>query len=204
MNNYLETEIKLLVDDLNIVHQRLIAVGARLIKPRVFERNIRYENADNTMTKQHKLIRLRVDDRVRLTYKEPAPQRDEVTTTRLELEVTVDDFDTMDLILRKMGYHPYLIYEKFRTTYELYKAEIVLDELPYGSFVEVEGEPQIIQQVIDTLQLNKARRFKTNYVTLFERVKQYLALDCQDLLFANFEGVQVPLSAFDPPDGDIF
>lgn len=201
MNDHLEIEIKLLVEDLTDVQQRLKSVGARMTKPRIFERNIRYEDADHTLTSQGKLVRLRVDDRVRLTYKEPAPQVDELAATRLELEVVVDNFETMELILGRMGYHPYLVYEKYRTTYELFDAEIVLDKLPYGNFVEIEGDPQAIQRVMDALHLKDARPFKTNYITLFDNVKHHLQLDFHDLTFANFEGIDVPPSAFDFPGG---
>ena len=40
---------------------------------RVFERNVRYENDDKSLTDNGIVVRLRQDHRVRLTYKEPTP-----------------------------------------------------------------------------------------------------------------------------------
>lgn len=200
MSDYQETEVKLGVDDLKAVAERLEATGATLHKQRLFERNVRYENADKTLTQQDIVVRLREDDRIRLTYKEPSEQTSDDAHTRFEAEVEVSDFDAMEVILGKLGYQPHLIYEKYRTTYELDGTEIVLDELPYGDFVEIEGTTDAIRAVIDKLNLTDAARYETNYIGLFERVKQALDLTFNDLTFANFEGVDVPPEAFNEPD----
>jgi adenylate cyclase class 2 len=194
---YLEIEAKLYVPNLDLVARKLSDLGAPLIAPRVFERNVRYENTAHTLTEQGIVVRLRQDSRVRLTYKEPLQAIVEDFAARFEAEVEVDDFDAMQLILAKLGYHPHLIYEKYRTTYQLDDTEIVLDELPYGNFVEVEGAPDAITSVIQQLNLESATHFTTNYVTLFDNVKRNLGLSMNDLTFNNFEGINVPASAFD-------
>ena len=142
MNPLIETEVKIAVADLNAIRERLEAVGAVLRAPRVFERNIRYEDAAGSLTPNEIVLRLRQDTAARLTYKAPpdaeAAQPANVRT-RFEAEVTVSDFDTMDVILQRLGFRPHVVYEKFRTTYQLGEAEVVLDEMPFGPFVEVEG-----------------------------------------------------------------
>jgi adenylate cyclase class 2 len=102
----------------------------------------------------------------------------------------------MEVILGTLGYVPHMIYEKYRTTYELYGSEIVLDEMPYGSFVEIEGTPDAIHRVREAIGLKDATAFKQNYAQLFENVKRNLSLSIHDLTFANFEGMDVPESAF--------
>lgn len=200
MNTHQETEVKFSVPELNAVAARLAEAGAELAVPRVYERNIRYENAQKTLKAQGIVVRLRQDQRARLTYKEP-PQTggDEDILSRFEAEVEVSDFDTMALILQKLGYSPAMTYEKYRTTYHLHDTEVVLDEMPYGSFVEIEGVPDAIRRVIPLLGLENARRHKSNYVQLFDRVRQQLNLTFDDLTFANFDGLAVPESAFEPP-----
>ena len=195
--NYLEIEAKLYVPNLGLVARKLSDLGAPLIAPRVFERNVRYENTACTLTEQGIVVRLRQDSRVRLTYKESMQAIDEDFVARFEAEVEVDDFDAMQVILSKLGFHPHLIYEKYRTTYQLDDTEIVLDELPYGNFVEIEGAPDAINGVIQQLNLESATHFTTNYVTLFDNVKRNLGLSMNDLTFNNFEGINVPASAFD-------
>ncbi len=196
--SYTETEIKLYVPDLKAVEKRLHEQGAALSAARVWESNVRYENAANTLAASGIVVRLRQDSRARLTYKDSSRVENGITS-RFEAEVEVSDFRTMQTILEKLGYHPHMTYEKYRTTYILKGAEVVLDELPYGNFVEIEGEVAAIEQVIQQLELVDARRFGGSYTTLFERVRRHLALSFSDLTFANFAGIEVPESAFLPP-----
>lgn len=194
-NNYNETEIKLYVPDLAAVQQKLEAVNAELTAPRVYERNVRYDNKERTMTPHGMVVRLRQDTRVRLTYKDDGTFENGVVS-RFEAEVEVSDFDAMETILGKLGYTPYLVYEKYRTTYEMDGAEVVLDEMPYGNFVEIEGERDAIERIIHTLNLGDAKRFDGSYSTLFERVRQKLGLKFSDLTFENFKGIEVNEEAF--------
>ncbi len=195
MNAYNETEIKLYVKELKSVQGRLEKAGATLKAPRVYERNVRYDDAERTLTPSGKVIRLREDTRVRLTYKDEGTVTNGVVS-RFEAEVEVSDFDAMETILGKIGYTPYLVYEKYRTTYEMDGAEIVLDEMPYGNFVEIEGEAETIKKLVDALELGGARQYEGSYSTLFERVRQKLGLKFTDLTFANFKDVAVTEDAF--------
>jgi len=108
MPNYTETEVKLIVPDLDSVRARLETAGARLESPRVYERNVRYENVAGTLSGQGIVVRLRQDSRVRLTYKDGGQVTDGVVS-RAEIEVEVSDFTAMDMLLGKLGYHPHLI-----------------------------------------------------------------------------------------------
>jgi adenylate cyclase, class 2 len=201
MADYTETEVKFYMPDLVNFAQRLEAAGAEVTAPRVYERNVRYENAEKSLTERGLVVRLRQDTRVRLTYKEPPPAGTSVTdlSHRFEAEVEVSDFDTMEVILGKLGYFPHLVYEKYRTTYELDGVEIVLDEMPYGGFIELEGAADAIESVIQKLDLQNQRRYATNYISLFENVRRNLHLDFIDLTFANFEGIDVPEQMFALP-----
>lgn len=201
MAKLVETELKLYVPDLDAVAARITAAGGVLAAPRVFERNVRYDAPDMHMTETGIVLRLREDSRVRLTYKGPGA-RDGDALTRTEIEVTVDDFTRMDAILRQLGYLPYLTYEKYRTTYHLDDAEIVLDEMPFGNFVEIEAPAGVIRAMLDRLDLAAAPRLATSYTALFERVKAALGMDARDLTFASFAGVRVPPEVFAAGDAD--
>lgn len=199
MSSLIETEVKIAVADLDAIRERLEAAGAALRAPRVFERNVRYEDDGGTLTPNEIVLRLRQDTTARLTYKAP-PDPDTATAanvrTRFEAEVTVSDFDTMDIILRRLGFRPYVVYEKYRTTYRLGEAEVVLDEMPFGPFIEVEGTADAIERALDTLGLADAPRILESYLVLFERVKAALKLDARDLTFDNFAGLDVPPEVF--------
>jgi adenylate cyclase class 2 len=193
----LETEVKIYLTDLATIQARLHALGATQSKPRLFERNIRYENVEESLTSNAIVLRLRQDDRVRLTYKEPyTGVQSAGSITRVELETEIGNFEAMHAILQKLGYHPHVNYEKYRTTYQHEGAEIVLDEMPYGHFMEIEGTPQIIEHLVVQLELGDYPRLIHSYMDLFERIKQRLGLSIHDLTFTNFEGIHVPAQLF--------
>ena len=201
MSDYLESEIKLYCPDFAPVVAILDKFNAKLIKPRVYERNVRYEDVHQTLTGRDIVVRLRQDDRVRLTYKEPIEKNyHQDVAERFEAEVTISDFDTMSLILGRLGYYPFLTYEKYRTTYMYEDCEIVLDEMPYGNFIEIEGDRGKIQHVRTQLGLADAPAFTASYVDLFGHVCRALSITTKDLTFENFRGATVPLSAFYPPE----
>jgi adenylate cyclase class 2 len=189
-NEWQEVEVKLRTPDLKAVRRALEAAGATLLKPRVFERNLRYDNADGALTAAGIVLRLRRDHATRLTYKDNASVERGIVS-RFEAEVELNDFDTMDLILKRLGYDVALVYEKYRTTYSLNGAEIVLDELPFGNFTEIEGDAEMIELVIKALGLGGAQRMAGSYIDIFWQVKARLALDARDCTFEAFAGVDI-------------
>lgn len=196
MTNYTETEVKLYVPDLDAIQQRLESLGAVLAAPRVYECNVRYDDAGRTLTPRGLVLRLRQDRQTWLTCKDEGSVQNDIRT-RFEAEVEVSDFAAMETILGKLGYTPYLIYEKYRTTYTLDGAEIALDEMPYGNFVEIEGDHLTIERLIQRLELGSAKRYTSSYTVLLERVCRRLGLTFTDLTFTNFKGIHVPSDAFD-------
>ncbi|MGV2434810.1 MAG UNVERIFIED_CONTAM: hypothetical protein LVT10_07940 [Anaerolineae bacterium] len=93
-----------------------------------------------------------------------------------------------------LGYIPYMSYEKYRTTYVLDGAEIVLDELPYGFFVEIEASSgDEIERLVSKLGMTGYSRFALSYSSIFEQLKAIYQLDFDDLTFENFDGLTVSL-----------
>ncbi|MFN8379576.1 MAG: class IV adenylate cyclase [Anaerolineae bacterium] len=192
-----ETEIKLYVPDLRAIEARLRELGATLAHARVYEKNVRYDDASGGLSAARRVLRLRQDDEVRLTYKDDGAAVDGGPWTRFEAEVTVEDFATMEVILGRLGYHAYMVYEKYRTTWAFDGLEVMLDEMPYGNFVEIEGEGSRIMPLVGRLGLNDAPRMTASYGALFDRVKSRLGLSFDDLTFANFAHIDVPLIALE-------
>lgn len=191
-----EIEIKYLVHDLKKVEKRLQDMGAHLIQPRQFERNLRFDLPDELLKKSFRVLRLRQDENVVLTYKGPGTKAAHGIRAREEWEVTVNDFAVMQKIIESLGYVILFKYEKYRTTYATENAQIMLDELPFGFFVEIEGETQgDIITLADRLQLNREAVIPDSYQIHFESVKNALGLSFRDLTFENFLGINVPESA---------
>ncbi len=186
-----ETEAKFYVLHLDQITTRLQKLQARLIQPRVLETNLRFDLPDASFHSTGRVLRLRRDTKARLTYK-GAGQNKSGVLDRQEIEFVVDDFEKARQFLEALGYRQTMVYEKYRTTYELDNTSIMLDTLPYGDFVEIEGETlDQIQSVAVKLNLDWNAAIETSYTGLFENVHKALKLSFQDILFKNFEGIQV-------------
>ena len=182
----LEIEAKYYVSDLDPLREILHSLGAKLTDKRILERNWRFDTPDRTLTKRGEVLRIREDRRIRLTYKRSV----QGTLERVEIEFEVSDWLKTKLFLEAIGYHAFFIYEKFRETFELGDVEIVLDEVPYGTFVEIEG-PSIesIRHASDKLHLRWDFRLSSTYLVIFERLKQELKLPFSDATFDAFAQV---------------
>ncbi len=186
-----EIEVKFYIQDLKGVEARLRDLGARLVQSRTLETNIRFDLPDARLRSEGRVLRLRQDTKARLTYKS-ASKKEQGILSREEIEFVVENFEKAKRFLEALGYQKVTFYEKYRTTYELDETEIMLDELPYGSFVEIEGEnDRAIHAMADRLALNWETAVGTSYLALFERVRQIMQLSFEDLSFANFVGTKV-------------
>jgi len=190
----LEVEVKFLVVDLAAMRQRIEAAGGVLHRGRVYERNIRYDNAWQGLMRQDKLLRLRQDSRNVITFKGPAQNVDVAQVKiREELEIEVNDFDTAAAILQRLGFEAVQVYEKYRETFQLGPVEVVLDEMPFGNFMELEGEEGEIVAAAAHLGLDWEQRILANYLYLLSLVNNHYGLTVTDLTFANFTGLDISM-----------
>jgi adenylate cyclase, class 2 len=182
-NRDTEIEIKFYLQDPARLEKHLLGLNAVLVSPRVFETNLRFDTPDSSLASQRNVLRLRQDTRARLTFKGAARLGEQVTV-RQEIEVEVSDLAAARRILEALGYEVVVMYEKYRTTYQLGNIELVLDELPYGNFVELEGESaEQIAALSAMLGLDWSRRITDSYLGLFERLKIEKGLRIRHLTF---------------------
>src|SRR3954468_1673345 len=119
-----------------------------------FEENTLYAGGGLDLGRQ--VLRLRrVGLRAILTYKERFLSASAIKHNR-EDETAVEDAAALSEILDALGFRPTLVYEKRRATWHLPGAEIVVDELPFGFFAEIEGEENTIREVEARLGLQDA------------------------------------------------
>jgi adenylate cyclase class 2 len=100
-----------------------------------------------------------------LTYKERFPTSSSIKHQH-EDETRVADPEAMDAILDALGFTPALVYEKRRETWRLGKAEIVIDELPFGLFMEIEGSETDIKAIERKLGIKGLRAERATYPQL--------------------------------------
>jgi adenylate cyclase class 2 len=195
--NPVETEVKFHVPDLPAVRANLLSLGARSLG-RSHESNIRFENEAKGLRRAGNLLRLRRDRKCTLTYKCAPAQADPEFKQLTELEVEAGDFDTMRHILACLGFHPEQVYEKWRETLVLDHTAFCLDELPFGSFLEIEGSKEHIRGFAGRLALEWGRRILLNYLEIFEIIRADRGLCFSDVTFANFTGLALDLTPFLP------
>ena len=188
-----ELEAKFYITNPKALEGRLNALGAELIQPRTHEFNLRFDTPDQKLAKEYRLLRLRKDQTVHLTYKGPAITQDGVSV-REEIEVLVGDFETTKQLLHALGYVVTAIYEKYRTTYELNHNHITIDEMPFGTFAEVEGpDAERIKTTAEKLGLDQDAHISENYLAIFYCLKETYQLDFDAITFENFEGIEIEL-----------
>jgi adenylate cyclase, class 2 len=191
-----EIEAKFYVTDLGKIETRLQRLGAILLHPRILERNIRFDVPDASLRSERRVLRLRRDAEVRLTYKDPS-QNEQGVLSRREIEFIVEDFDKAKQFLEALGYQPIFYYEKYRTVYGLQASEflihVMLDELPYGTFVEIEGGTlESIQAASNALDLKWDTAIGKSYNALFERLCATRPnLDSTQLTFTALNGLNI-------------
>jgi len=156
----METEVKSEVSDLAPIRDRLYALGARHLST-VEEENA-YFDRDGELEARGQSLRLRQDQRVRLTWKGPSDFRDGVVV-RPEVEVTVSSFADAMEILDRLGFRPTERLEKHRETWRLRDVELALDSLSFGYFVELEGERASIEAVARELGLDVRQGIGVSY-----------------------------------------
>lgn len=194
-----ELEVKFYLSRRAALEQKIIALGGQLSQPRVHEINLRFDTPGLELASTGRLLRLRDDIRARLTYK-GAGEVEGGARLRQELEFTVSDFDTARQLLEALGYQVQMMYEKYRTTYTLGALgagqsgdlEVVIDEMPYGDFAEIEGaQGESIQEAAAQLGLDWDRRILESYTVLFEQARAVLGFGFRDLSFENFKGIKI-------------
>jgi adenylate cyclase class 2 len=139
----IETEKKYRLDPKRSakIAKRLERLGAAF-KGETFEEN--YLHRGGVLDGRDAVLRLRKTDvRNTLTYKESLPSTGDVKH-KTEFETEVSDVDAMEEIIRTLGYRLSVVYEKRRRTWHLDSVEVVLDELPFGLFMEIEGTRRAI------------------------------------------------------------
>jgi len=192
---YLEQEVKFYIEDLDRLIARTQATGADLVRPRILERNLRLDTPEGEFLRDSRVLRIRQDDRVRVTYKDNAHSK-KGTVVRTEIEFTTNDLEVTRKFFEALGYQVTVIYEKYRQVYQIGDVEVMIDELPFGNFVEIEAPNAVlIEGVAQMMGLDWSKSINTSYLGLFAIARKHRGFDFRDLTFHNFEGA--PITAAD-------
>ncbi len=192
---HLETEVKFLITDAGCLREKLISLGA-VSCGNFFETNIRFDNKNKSLFKKKSLLRLRKDSKTTLTFKSRPPVKDNRFKIMRELEVEVGDFSIACQILESLGFIKEQIYEKWRETLTIGSTCFCIDKMPYGDFLEIEGQKEEIIKYSSLLGLDWDKRILLNYFELFDILKKSLGLPFSDVTFENFKNIRIDFSRY--------
>lgn len=142
-------------------------IGAVPSRPRHFEDNVLFDDAASSLAASGRALRLRrTDADAIVTYKGPRVTGAGVKS-RPEIEVTVGDADAAQQVLEALGYRKVFRYQKYRQAFRWRDVEIVVDETPIGTFLEVEGPIETIHAAATALGRGPADYVQESYPALF-------------------------------------
>lgn len=160
----IEKKYRLTRERLEPLRSRLTEVGAEVVREEELEENTIYTGPG--LDPRSRVLRLRRTPRGALfTFKERDSSPSPVKRQREE-ETEVSDAAALASILEALGYRAALVYEKRRATWRLNDAEVVIDELPFGLFLEIEGEESSILAAEKLLGLEDAEAEHAPYPEL--------------------------------------
>ena len=153
--------------------RRALVVASLEAAGGVFEREDREENTiygGGVLADTGAIIRIRrTATHSFLTYKRRIEDQSEVKQ-QIEYETKVSDPEAADNIIRGLNLEPRLLYEKRRRIWKFRDVEVVIDVLPFGLFMEIEGSISSIKDVETLLGINDLETEPETYPRLTERL----------------------------------
>lgn len=167
MGGPVEIEIKLRVAGPEAAREALARLGARLLRPRHFEDNLLLDDAAGSLRAAGSVLRLRrTEAGGTLTFK-GARRVEQGLKSREEIETSVGDADALQAVLERLSLRPVFRYQKYREAYAWGGQEIVVDETPMGTFLEIEGDAEGIHAAAAALGYGREAYVTESYVALF-------------------------------------
>lgn len=131
-----EKKYRLSREQANEFAGRLATAGGEFLYER-FEENLLYRGG--ILDERSAVLRIRkTAGAAFLAYKENAGFDDGVKK-RIEFETEIGDAAAVQQIVGRLGLRLSIVYEKRRKAWHFVGCEVVLDELPFGYFMEIEG-----------------------------------------------------------------
>ncbi|MDP3765843.1 MAG: CYTH domain-containing protein [Nanoarchaeota archaeon] len=160
----LDINPKKLSEKLNKI--RAIKKESKLIIEKYFDFN------DGSISKKDNMFRIRkVGDKVEINYKDGRVKDKDFLIFKEELETTINDFDIIERIIKKLGLKVIIHREKKRTSFIAGKIKIEVHEYPkIPAFAEFEGSKKYIKKLIERLGYNTNQ---TTSMTDTEIIKSY-------------------------------
>ncbi len=167
MSIEIEKKYRLTFERQEEVKRELIAAGSNCASSD-FEENTIYSN--DVLRSQGAIVRIRkIGERSILTFKRRIENQFDVKQ-QIEHETDISDAVAAEAIIAELGLMPIIVYEKYRATWKFRSVEIVLDELPFGFYMEIEGSVTAIEEAEVLLGLEDLETEHETYPRLTSRL----------------------------------
>lgn len=177
-----EIEIKFKIAESILIRKKLKSKGAKFIG-KTFERTLKFDTPANNLYKNGKFLRLRTGFKNVITFKRKLKSKN--FKEREEIELEIPDPEKMEIILKNLGFTKKLIMEKYREKWQWGSAEIVIDKLPFGNFIEIEGNKKEIKKAVKILGLNFGDRITDTYWGLWKDYRKKKGIKNENIIFKS-------------------
>lgn len=178
-----EIEVKIKVEDKKEIQKRLKKLGWT-IKDLVFQKTFQNDTPDYSLRSKGIFPRTRLEScegkgRVssfaikinpRGKFEGETPNDDYFRRTEYSIEI--EDAAEMSRMLEILGFEDVRIWEKYRQIWENKnnkEVEITIDSLPFGDFLEIEGEEKSIEEMMKNLKIEKKERIPLPYWLVYKK-----------------------------------
>lgn len=146
----------------------------------VFEENMLY--GGGILDDKGAVLRIRkIESKTILTYNERIANEFGIKH-QIEYETSIENAEEIENIIKSMGFEKVLIYDKRRKTWRFRDVEIMLDELPFGLYMEIEGS---IMAIAEAEMLLDAEDFETENET-YPHLTYQFGVRTKNLIEAKF------------------
>jgi adenylate cyclase class 2 len=183
-----EVEVKFAVSDAEALAGQLLAIGFRELTPSTFERNTLFDTPEHTLRAARAVLRIRkYGERWVLTHKCLPADHDpaERHKHRVETETEVADGEALATVFRSLGYRESFVYEKWRAEYADATGHCVVDKTPIGTFAELEGPDEWIDEIARKLGIAADCLLTLSYGRLFENWRRESGSSAENFTFAE-------------------
>lgn len=167
----IEKQVKCKINNFDYISKRLVEIEAIFIGG-FMERTIRYDSDDLKYSNNGLFIRTKNGIKNVVTLKEIPDDVFNTSLERITTEIEVDDINKIGYILEKIGLTKKFIMEKYRLFFKYDNMDILIDELPFGIYLEIKGEDNEISKVTKLLNIEDNALIKTTYWDIYDEIKK--------------------------------
>lgn len=158
-----EIEVKFKIDKTDNIKNKLANLGAYFEEP---YKQTTHGFFSNDSIKKGIFPRIRDEkDDIILTVK-VKPKEESNYFERMEYSMKIQNARDGEDVLRALGFNEVRVFEKVRQECGFSNTKIALDKLYFGDFIEIEGEKEDIENVINKLGLENKERISKAYLAL--------------------------------------